>query len=349
MQSRFLSLFSGLLLLLSGGPVLAYTGQCITASGDPNIGVNFGVKTLDEENNQAGVEKDNFYSWHEANDYYVQCDCDSQNVPSGRWAFAASSPLPSAGGNWFAINDYLAVEVSLQVKDSSSTTVPFENIGTAADNRKHICMDGGQRLGGTDASGHNGSFSLKILQPFVGTVTMPNIVLAYLYECYNIPASNTCSASGAPVLTYYLSGTVNSLESCSVNGGETVEVNLENIFAGNFTAIGQKPFGAKTAELSIPVRCNTGNSGMINVSLSLSAATDPDYPQAIKTSRSGVGVMVTDRNGVAVSPAGGSIPLSIPNNADGYAQMNVYPVSTTGMPPEPGGFEATASIRIDFD
>lgn len=341
-------LFAGLLLMW-GAQAAAYTGQCHTSQGDPYIGVNFGVKTLAEEDNAAGVVKDNFYQWNESNEYYVSCDCDKDNVRSGLWAFAADSPLPYLGDSWYEVNDYLAVKILLGVKGNTPSAVPFENIGTGSDSRWHICDPGGQYLGGKGASGNSGSFSLKILQPFVGSVTIPSMVLAHLYECYNIPSSSHCSATGQPVLTYYLSGTVNSLESCSVNAGETIEVDLGDVFAANFRVVGQKPVGAKTEQLSIPVRCNTGNSGLVNVNLSLTATTDPNYPQAIKTSRPGVGVIVTDSQNNVISPAGGRLPLAIPDNEDSYARMNVFPVSTTGTPPETGRFEATATVRIEFD
>lgn len=81
-------------------------------------------------------------------------------------------------------------------------------------------------FGRQGASGNSGSFSLKILQPFVGSVVIPPMALARLYECYNIPASDSCTTTGTPVLVYYLSGTINSLGSCSVNSGETIEVDL---------------------------------------------------------------------------------------------------------------------------
>lgn len=175
------------------------------------------------------------------------------------------------------------------------------------------------------------------------------MALVRLYECYNIPAGDSCTTTGTPVLVYYLSGTINSLGSCSVNAGETIEVDLGDVFAANFRVVGHKPLGARTAELAIPVRCNTGNAGLVNVNLSLTATTDPSYPQAIKTSRPGVGVVVTDSQNNIISPAGGTLPLSIPDDADSIARMNVYPVSTTGVPPETGRFEATATVRINFD
>lgn len=344
-----LQLIIATLLLLWGAQAAAYTGKCHVTQGNPTIGVDFGVKTLEEEENTAGVVKDNFYQWNESNDYYVSCDCDKNEIRNGVWAFAADSPLPALGDSWYKINDYLAAKVLLGVKGNSPSAVPFENISTSNDTRPSVCSPGGQRLGGRGASGNSGSFSLKILQPFVGTVTIPRIVLANLYECYNIPKSSSCTATGEPVLVYYLSGTINSLQSCSVNAGETIEVDLGDVFAANFRIAGHKPLGARTAELSIPVRCNTGNAGLVNMNLSLTATSDPSYPQAIKTSRPGVGVVVTDSQNNIVSPAGGTLPFAIPDDTDSYVRMNVYPVSTTGEPPETGSFEATATVRINFD
>lgn len=125
-----LRLFFAAVLMLWCAQTAAYSGQCHTTQGNPYIGVNFGVKTLEEEANTAGVVKDKFYQGNESNDYYVSCDCDKDNVRSGRWAFAADSPLVYLGDNWYKINDYLAAKVLLQVKGSSPTAVPFENVGT---------------------------------------------------------------------------------------------------------------------------------------------------------------------------------------------------------------------------
>ncbi len=129
-------------------------------SGNPYIGVNFGVKTLDEEENTAGVVKDKFYQWNESNDYYVSCDCDKDNVRSGRWAFAADSPLVYLGDNWYKINDYLAAKVLLQVKGSSPTAVPFENVGTGQIHDGIFAIPR-STFRWPGASGNSGSFSLK--------------------------------------------------------------------------------------------------------------------------------------------------------------------------------------------
>ncbi|VTX77628.1 putative fimbrial-like protein ElfG [Escherichia coli] len=77
-----LRLFFAAVLMLWCAQTAAYSGQCHTTQGNPYIGVNFGVKTLEEEANTAGVVvvKDKFYQWNESNDYYVSCDCDKDNV-----------------------------------------------------------------------------------------------------------------------------------------------------------------------------------------------------------------------------------------------------------------------------
>lgn len=145
-------------LMLWCAQTAAYSGQCHTTQGNPYIGVNFGVKTTEEEANTAGVVKDKFYQWNESNDYYVSCDCDKDNVRSGRWAFAADSPLVYLGDNWYKINDYLAAKVLLQVKGSSPTAVPFENVGTGGYPMAYL-RPRRSTFRWAGASGNSGSFS----------------------------------------------------------------------------------------------------------------------------------------------------------------------------------------------
>src|SRR5260370_38172073 len=98
-----LRLFFAAVLMLWCAQTAAYSGQCHTTQGNPYIGVNFGVKTLEEEANTAGGVKDKFFQWNESNDYYVFFDWDKEKVRSGPWAFAPDSPLGYLGGTWVKI------------------------------------------------------------------------------------------------------------------------------------------------------------------------------------------------------------------------------------------------------
>ncbi len=111
-----LRLFFAAVLMLWCAQTAAYSGQCHTTQGNPYIGVNFGVKTLEEEENTAGVVKDKFYQWNESNDYYVSCDCDKDNVRSGRWAFAVDSPLVYLGDNWYKLMTILPPKFYCRLK-----------------------------------------------------------------------------------------------------------------------------------------------------------------------------------------------------------------------------------------
>ncbi|MFP1558612.1 hypothetical protein ACLB1T_23675 [Escherichia coli] len=141
-----LRLFFAAVLMLWCAQTAAYSGQCHTTQGNPYIGVNFGVKTLEEENT-AGVVKDKFYQWNESNDYYVSCDCDKDNVRSGQHGHSPRIHRSLFSATTGTKLMTLSAKVLLQVKGSSPTAVPFENVGTGADTRWHICDPGGQRLG----------------------------------------------------------------------------------------------------------------------------------------------------------------------------------------------------------
>ncbi len=84
-------------------------------SGESLIGVNFGVKTLEEEENTAGVVKTNFISGTNRMIimFPVIAKRQCQKWPMGiRRGFTVSL----FGDNWYKINDYLAAKVLLQVK-----------------------------------------------------------------------------------------------------------------------------------------------------------------------------------------------------------------------------------------
>ncbi|STI18654.1 fimbrial-like adhesin protein [Escherichia coli] len=151
----------------------------------------------------------------------------------------ADSPLVYLGDNWYKINDYLAAKVLLQVKGSSPTAVPFETWAQGQIHDGIFAIPGGQRLGGQGLAVIAVAFSLKILQPFVGSVVIPPMALARLFECYNIPAGDSCTTTGTPVLVYYLSGTINSLGFMFRQCREkTIEVDLGDVFAANFRVVG---------------------------------------------------------------------------------------------------------------
>ncbi|MFZ5210260.1 fimbrial protein [Enterobacter kobei] len=147
-------------------------------------------------------------------------------------------------------------------------------------------------------------------------------------------------------------GTISVPETCTINAGQIIQVNLGDVGAGRFGAKGQKPEGYTPVTTSAPVTCNDA-AAQRNVKVSLAATPSAGLNTAIRTSNPDVGVVVTDVNDRVVQPNVGTLPLRLTSNGagrnDGTVTMKAFPVSTTGRPPAHGNFSATAAITVTFD
>lgn len=128
-----LRLFFAAVLMLWCAQTAAYSGQCHTTQGNPYIGVNFGVKTLEEEENTAGVVKDKFYQWNESNDYYVSCDCDKDNVRSGRWVKRRTKSAKAFQIKYENSNFRASIETVVLCMSVSFTFICLKNIHIISD------------------------------------------------------------------------------------------------------------------------------------------------------------------------------------------------------------------------
>lgn len=326
--------------------LLAYTGHCNLISGDGTIGDDFGTKILTDTNNVAGNSIDPFYSWSSAKSYSLLCDCDSANVKTGIWAFSAKSSLPYTMDGWLQLNDYMDIKVRLKIK-SGLSDVPFNDLSTGAENKNFVCTTG-LAISGSTASGNSGNFAIRLKKPIIGTITIAPTVIAELWECYNTPASSTCPTSGSSVLKYYLSGTISAPETCTIGTG-SISINLGSYYTGGFRVKGQPPIGTSKQEFTASIACSSGIETTANLKLSLSATPDSDYPLAIKSNVSGVGVIVTDSQGNIINPANGAISFTL-NNSKQDIKFYSAPVSTTGIAPTTTGqFQSTGFLRVDYD
>ena len=149
-----------------------------------------------------------------------------------------------------------------------------------------------------------------------------------------------------------LAGNITVPETCTINAGQIIQVNLGDVGAGRFGGKGQKPDGYTPVTTSAPVTCNDA-AAQRNVRVSLAATPSPDLNTAIRTSNPDVGVVVTDVNDRVVQPNVDTLPLRLQSNGagsnNGTVTMKAYPVSTTGRPPAQGNFSATAAITVTFD
>lgn len=337
-------------LCLLGSKVFASSGQCTMVSGNPMLAINMGDKTITDANNVAGNSVDPFTAWSASNDYTLSCDCNSAAMDSGSWVFTTTTPLTSSGNNWFQLNDFLDIKLRVTVRGEQLTEIPFDGISTVSDSRKDLCTPGGLHLSGTTPSGHSGNIAIKIRKPIIGTMTIPQTLVAELWECYHTPSSGVCSASGPSILKYYVSGTISAPEECVLSGSAiNVSTGIYNI--NSFKIKGQSPNNPLyRAKETFTLKCSSGVEATANLKLTLSATPDPDYPAAIKSTLAGVGFMVYDDKLNPVNPAGGLFPAVTLNDHQAQVVFYADAVSTTGIPPAaPGTLESTGYIRVDYD
>ncbi|QMD48584.1 fimbrial protein [Citrobacter freundii] len=338
------------ILCLLGSKVFAYTGQCMMVSGNPMLAINLGDKTIIDANNVAGNSIDPFAAWSASNDYTLSCDCNSAAMDSGSWVFTTTTPLTSSGNNWFQLNDFLDIKLRVTIRGEQLTEIPFDGISTVSDSRKDLCTPGGLHLSGTAPSGHSGNIAIKIRKPIIGTLTIPQTLVAELWECYHTPSSGVCSASGPSILKYYVSGTISAPEECVLAGNIlSVSVGIYNKNAFKIKGQSANNPSYKT-QTTFTLKCSSGVEATANLKLSLSATPDPDYPAAIKSNMEGIGFVIYDDKLNPVSPAGGLFPVVVLSDHQASVSFYADTISTTGIPPTTGGeASSTGYIRVDYD
>ncbi|HHA2288284.1 TPA: fimbrial protein [Enterobacter asburiae] len=275
--------------------------------------------------------------------------CYGFGVINAHSVMNSSLPVSTVDGGWVyhRVDDYFSIALALiTCKDSGAVTVFIPGYAGL------WCTPSGPKAPyNLDLKKWNLQENsewivrIRVDRPFSGPrqVNSPRLVKRYIGE-YERAES---------IIQYLgLSGTITVPETCTINAGQIIQVNLGDVGAGRFGGKGQKPDGYTPVTTSAPVTCNDA-AAQRNVRVSLAATPSPDLNTAIRTSNPDVGVVVTDLNDRVVQPNVGTLPLRLQSNGagsnDGTVTMKAYPVSTTGRPPAQGNFSATAAITVTFD
>ncbi|MBA7931911.1 fimbrial protein BcfD [Klebsiella sp. RHBSTW-00215] len=331
-----------LLFILLVGLLLSQTGLayvCKNTNGSPsNIDYDLS-KTLTAAQNQAGST----VQLTENQDVSVQAICPIDSSPTGHTyrSYVTSWPIAETSGEWKYIkldSDYL--EGAMRIEDSE--------VGEFYPPANYVYM-------GYDGSVNNGmpfpihdsnlTFQLKIVKPFVGTVT---IAPKTMFSVYVTTAANDPLSDVVYNISY--SGTVTVPQSCEINAGQTILVDFGSLYSGGFTHAGEKPASVRRKRFNVPVKCS-GVDSQVNLSLRLIATADSHVSQAIASDNPDVGVVVETNEGAVLTPNDTSSVEPFVTDDAGKANISLqaYPVSTTGETPAEGVFTALANLRVDFD
>ncbi|MEG5546107.1 fimbrial protein [Enterobacter asburiae] len=346
---NFIFLVGG--LIFSCANVYA-NGNCTGGGGGTNqLAANVGSITVtDPEKNKAGVVIGPAYQWS-LSGYTERCECATP-AASRQWYWTATTTLPSAGdNNWLIYSDYLDAQLMLTDPHfdngkPGTRYVPFTNVFTISVPNDPCNVD---RNYNSQATGSHGELALRIRRPFIGTVSLASGPIANLYSC--LATDKNCDPVGNPTIIYSLAGTVTVPQSCIINAGQIISIDLGTIVSSAFKTAGQKPAGFTDKTFNVPIHCSgPGIVAGANLSLRLTATPVPGNSNAIGSDNNDVGVVVTTVEGNILQPnnINSVMPFNVDDNGNASVTLKAYPVNTTGNRPKEGVFSALATIVIDF-
>ncbi|HDT6507888.1 TPA: fimbrial protein [Klebsiella aerogenes] len=331
-------LFTALFIL----PPLSYadTGMCYRSSaGDANAwSYDFGNISMSTTDNTAGVIKNDIAQFNMKGDAKLWCDCTTGST----MYFTSSMNLPPEGDNWFKLNQYLDAKLDISFSGNYKS-IPYADVSSGISNS--YCHKQ-TTIGGTPTGGV-GRLSLKINRPFVGQVYIPHMVIAQ--ECVTSGVTGVVCTQGNAAYTYSFSGSITVPQSCQINTGSQIVVDLNDISRRKFKYEGQKPEAFTPKTFNVPIQCND-SAAVANLSLRIQGNPTAKYPEALQSDNSDIGVVITDSTGTALKPNifDSNTPFVLDGSNHANVVLQAYPIKTSGNEPGLGVFTTLAYIRVDF-
>lgn len=331
-------------LFFTVGTANAATNQCYRSSAqDANSwSYNFGTVNLAGVDNQTGKIINKAATFSMVGSASLWCDCTS----SATKYFSTSMNLPADGDGWYSIGEYLDTQLVVNA-NGKGYLMPFQDLTTG--DRSNYCQT--QKVIGGTPTGGSGYINFKIRKTFIGTVFIPEQIIAQ--ECItNGVAGVPCTLSNA-AYTYRFSGTIVAPQTCNIQPGSVFEINLGQIAQRDFVegGTGNRPKGFISRPLTVKVNCSGGIQADALLNMRLEGNVASGMPQALASDNSDVGVVITKADGSTVltpNDVNSVIPMAL-NAGQANTTIQAYPVSLTGNAPDVGVFTTLAYLRFDFN
>lgn len=337
-------MMSSILCMLSLSSFAA-TGWCTTVGGVKQYNYNYTQVFADPSQNFAGKLVNNAYSWSSGGNYIVGCDCTGTNAPGPQYYKMTPGDLTqlehtSGNVSFYSLNNYLSISSQVWVAAGvgAYVQVPQSNISNLGGGAK-VC--GGNST--SFSTGGQGSISLYFVRPFVGQINIPTTKIVDVY-------SSTVSGTfgGSPIASVIISGSVTVPQSCNINAGQVINVELGNVLSENIKTKGAISNGYTPKVVNMTLVCNNISQG-VNISLSINGETSTGNANALKTTNNDIGVKILDSTGTVVSPNSGRLPVTMNYSAQtGTSVMSLAPMNVTGNVPSAGQFNAIATINAEM-
>ncbi|HCL5252125.1 TPA: fimbrial protein [Salmonella enterica] len=351
--------FWGLLsagMLVSTPLLAARSGQCF-ATGSPHHSVlPFYGKTLSAIQNRASTTVN--YETSNSDLYPGTCECTTGRVGQIDYLYytatinsTLAATVKRSGINYYYLNEHMDIGLSIDVHGRGYINVPFErqpnSPGSGGSGAYYECktLDDGI----TFESGSRAMIYFYIKEPFIGTQTIPQTLIARVYGATSSAVSLDYSK---PLADVYIAGDITAPQECEINGGQTIEVDFGQIPASEFSTTPGQALMDRKIPVKASVKC-TGMSSGQDVEVSLHATQAGALPTVIETSNADVGIKMYDEYNNEVDVNGGRMETDMGTRSrlgdeDGEFNFSAAPASATGTRPKPTKFDANVTIIMEI-
>ncbi|WP_353885396.1 fimbrial protein [Acinetobacter bereziniae] len=327
-----------LLSLLFISSTQSFARQCWNAKGKNFVdSVNYNLSdTFTSSNNAAGQIKDLIRNFSETLE--ARCDPSSTSYNFTNRAYVTNEPIVEKIGayQFIRINEYLLG--AMQINDSAIGTFhPPARINMGS----HPNVSTG---GSFPVNDSNLRFRLKVVKPFVGSVSIPSKTMFTVYV-----TTSPTDPLYYPVYTISYTGQIIAPQSCSIDSGTVLDIKFGDILASEFNqaGAGNKPASIDPQTRSVSVQCSNMNA---TATLTFRIESEKSQGDMLVSNNNDVGFKISDLNGKTLIPNNLSSfsEFQLNQNQNATISFKAWPVSVTGNKPALGPFNSRAYIRIDF-
>lgn len=259
------------------------------------------------------------------------------------WATYSDGLIPAAntiGSTWnFAkIDDYISV--AFRMRNNCRTLYAPYNAPTLDSGCNVRSYTDGQQL---LVSPRTYETKIRIDKGIISGTYAKNVYVGEFGFCQPM----NCSTKQVILNRLYLNVSFSVPQSCEINSGQVIKVDFGNIPSSSFKVPGKKADGVNSVSRNLSIKCDNMDA---SANLTMRLQADNVQGNAIVSNNKDVGFVVANSDGSELTPNDLSsfIPFKLNGSFNSNVNINVYPVSITGLTPAEGMVSSSGLLRVDF-
>lgn len=342
------------LLALSIAPVYAATGTC-SATGSFNANV---TSDWTQAQNVAGISLD-LPTPLSGNAYQIDCNCDAGGKVALFYTVTSTLSGNDKLSEFYHLNDNLDIKV--EVDDIPGATAitpqnakPIKESGSysTSSSKGSVCTaDPAETRAAPVTIGASTRFTLYVTKPFLGELVIPNTLVASVQAGWSNSSSTPPISSMEEIAELRIQGSITVPQSCKINQGDVIQVDLGFINASRFTTKNQMPDGYTPVSFDIQYDCGDTSSIKNDMEMRIDGDDVIDQYTLVARRREAdntpdIGVRMARINGVNISIPFTSGFIGIDASGRGTINLEAWPINLLGGTPAPGKISGTATITV---